>query len=43
MSNGRIVPVTHFVSPLQSLEMIYSPYDAARFVSLLATVDNDTV
>lgn len=33
-TNGRMVPVTHFVSPLQG-EGIHSPYEAARFVSLL--------
>lgn len=33
-TNGRMVPVTHFISPLQG-EDLTSPYDAARFVSLL--------
>lgn len=35
LSNGRMVPVTHFVSPIQAEYGIESPFDAARFVSLL--------
>lgn len=34
-TTGRMVPVTHFVSPLQAEFGIDSPQDAARFVSLL--------
>lgn len=33
-SNGRMVPVNHFISPLQGGDLA-SPYEAARFVSLL--------
>lgn len=34
-TTGRMVPVTHFVSPIQAEFGIDSPQDAARFVSLL--------
>ncbi|KPI87874.1 hypothetical protein ABL78_3031 [Leptomonas seymouri] len=34
-TTGRMVPVTHFVSPMQAEFGIDSPQDAARFVSLL--------
>ncbi|KPA85222.1 hypothetical protein ABB37_01580 [Leptomonas pyrrhocoris] len=34
-STGRMVPVTHFLAPLQAEFGIDSPEDAARFVSLL--------
>lgn len=33
-TSGRMVPVTHFISPLQG-DGINSPFEAARFVSLL--------
>eukprot|EP00796_Vickermania_ingenoplastis_P004713 gene4713-3405_t len=36
-ANGRMVPVTHFISPLQG-EGLNSPLDAARFVSLIQNV-----
>ncbi|KAK7198179.1 CEP76 C2 domain containing protein [Novymonas esmeraldas] len=39
-STGRMVPVTHFVSPIQVDFGLDSPQDAARFVSLLR-VAND--
>lgn len=35
-TNGRMVPVTHFVTPTQG-DGLSSPLDAARFVSLLQT------
>ena len=35
-STGRLVPVTHFVSPMQPDRVLETPFDAARFVSLLA-------
>ncbi|KAG5474455.1 hypothetical protein LSCM1_03239 [Leishmania martiniquensis] len=34
-STGRMVPLTHFVSPIQAEFGLDSPQDAARFVSLL--------
>ncbi|KAG5500539.1 hypothetical protein JKF63_03633 [Porcisia hertigi] len=39
-STGRMVPLTHFVSPIQAEFGLDSPQDAARFVSLLR-VTND--
>lgn len=42
MSTGRMVPVTHFVFPLQAVFGIDSPQDAARFVSLLRSGLDDT-
>lgn len=36
-TNGRMVPLTHFVSPLQADFAVNSPLEAARFVSLLKT------
>lgn len=41
-TTGRMVPVTHFVSPMQAEFGIDSPQDAARFVSLLR-VTSDTL
>ncbi|EPY28807.1 centrosomal protein 76kDa [Strigomonas culicis] len=38
-SNGRMVPVTHFVSPMQAECHLSSPLDAARFVSLFKVLN----
>lgn len=38
-TNGRMVPVTHFISPLQTSYGLSSPLDALRFVSLLKATD----
>lgn len=40
-TNGRMVPVTHFVSPMQASYGLSAPCDALRFVSLLKTVDTN--
>lgn len=39
-TNGRMIPVTHFVSPLQPSRGLVSPLDALRFVSLMKATDH---
>ncbi|CBZ28580.1 conserved hypothetical protein [Leishmania mexicana MHOM/GT/2001/U1103] len=41
-STGRMVPLTHFVSPIQAEFGLDSPQDAARFVSLLRVTTEGT-
>ncbi|ESL07625.1 hypothetical protein TRSC58_04683, partial [Trypanosoma rangeli SC58] len=40
-SNGRMVPTTHFVSVLRPEKGIDTPFEAARFVSLISVTDED--
>ncbi|KEG10512.1 centrosomal protein 76kDa [Trypanosoma grayi] len=40
-SNGRMVPTTHFVSVIQPERGIETPFEASRFVSLLAVTDEE--
>ncbi|CAG9577320.1 conserved hypothetical protein [Leishmania major strain Friedlin] len=41
-STGRMVPLTHFISPIQAECGLDSPQDAARFVSLLRVTAEGT-
>ncbi|CCW68626.1 unnamed protein product [Phytomonas sp. Hart1] len=36
--SGRMVPLTHFVTPIQSVYGLTSPFNALRFVSLLKVI-----